>query len=301
MRRGNPKFTRTRRDNRWGNVYGPYDGLGFHIVLEGGCWLIQKSTSPIRLDAGDVVFFPRGAEHGLSDRPSIRIDQLPAAPVVDVDDDSHSEPGQLNRVFLLCGAYRLSHGRTHPLLDALPEVIHLPAENGRDARLRSVIELLAVELQEAGPGSDAALPALLDLLLVHVIRIWLEDQAHVGRGADWHGALTDPRVASALIAIHEETERPWTLQSLATRSGMSRSAFARRFTELVGQTPVSYLNWWRLNMSTIMLKQSEATIRTVAHRVGYGSEFAFANAFKREFGIAPGQYRRRETERFDAG
>jgi len=194
---------------------------------------------------------------------------------------------------MLCGAYRLDQSRAHPLLAELPEVIHIPARIGRHPSLRGAIDLLGRELDAApGPGTDAATSALLDVLLLYIVRAWYDEQpAHATTG--WGAALRDPAVAVALRAIHRLPAQPWTVQSLAAETGLSRAAFALRFTTTVGSPPLTYVTWWRMTMAARLLRDSDLPLRAIAERTGYATEFAFAKAFKREFGTAPGQYRNR--------
>ncbi|WP_344548208.1 AraC family transcriptional regulator [Actinomadura fulvescens] len=195
------------------------------------------------------------------------------------------------RARMLCGAYSLDQARAHPLFAELPEVMHLPARVGRHPSLQGAIELLGRELDRETPlGGDAALPALLDLLLLYIVRAWYDDRPG-DTATGWAAALRDPAVAAALRGIHEQSERLWTVQSPAGHAGLSRAAFARRFTDLVGSPPLAYLTWWRMTMAARLLCDTDLPLRAVAARTGYTSEFAFARAFKREFGAAPGRYR----------
>ena len=210
-------------------------------------------------------------------------------------DDNGPPTGQTDgsaaATVMLCGAYLLDRSRAHPLLDDLPEVIHLPARVGRHPGLRAAVDLLGGELEQPRPGGDAMLPALLDVLLLHVLRAWFDEQsAHAATG--WAAALRDPAVAAGLRAIHSDPGRQWTVAELAAQAGLSRAAFARRFAALVGQPPQAYLTWWRMTLATRLLRDGDAPLATVARKVGYTSEFAFAHAFKREYGLAPGGLRR---------
>jgi AraC-like DNA-binding protein len=135
-------------------------------------------------------------------------------------------------------------------------------------------------------------PALLDMLLLYILRAWLDERPHHGSATGWAAALGDPAVSAALQEIHNDPARPWTVEGLGARAGLSRAAFARRFTALVGRPPLAYLTWWRMTTAARLLRRSDAPLHVVAEQVGYSSEFAFANAFKREYGIAPGRYRR---------
>ncbi|MGW6448593.1 AraC family transcriptional regulator [Lentzea sp. NPDC055074] len=290
MRVGRAKFTRTRFAGPWGHRFGPYPGAGFHVVVRGSCWLIPPSGEPVRLDAGDVVFLPHGALHGLSDRPDRTTADLP--PARD-SDDAPNDPAATTH--LVCGAYRLDRGQAHPFLRTLPDVLHLRARPGRHPALRAAVDLLGADVTESKPGAGAALPALLDLLFVYLLRAWLEEESERTSGTGWCAAFTDPVIAATLRHMHREPAHPWSVAGLAGRAGMSRTAFARRFTALVGQSPMAYLTWWRLSTGARMLRDGDETLAAVARQVGYTSEFAFATAFKREFGVAPGRFRRGAT------
>jgi AraC-like DNA-binding protein len=191
---------------------------------------------------------------------------------------------------LLCGAYLLDRSRTHPLLDDLPAVLHLPARVGRHPGLRAAVDLLGDEVERRRPGADAMVTALLDVLLLQILRAWLDERAEQPSG--WAAALADGPVGSALRAVHGDPAHPWSVQELAGRAGLSRSAFARRFAALVGRPPLAYLTWWRMTLAARELRDGDAPLAAVARRVGYASEFAFAHAFKREIGTAPGAFRR---------
>jgi AraC-like DNA-binding protein len=170
----------------------------------------------------------------------------------------------------------------------LPDVIHLPARLGHRTPLRGAIDLLAAEMERPGPGTDAIVPALLDTLLLLLLRSWYEEHAMT---TGWARALSEPGIAAALRAIHDDPVRHWSVQELGSVAAMSRATFARRFTELVGEPPLGYVTWWRLTTAARLLTTGDAPLATIARQVGYASEYAFANAFKREYGIAPGRYR----------
>lgn len=192
----------------------------------------------------------------------------------------------------LCGAYELGPARAHPLLHDLPELIHLPAHLGRHPELRATVDLLATELERPRLGTDAIVPALLDTLLLHILRTWLDQQATPATTTGWAAALNDPATTAALQAMHGDPARPWTVATLAAQAGLSRAPFARRFTALLGQPPLTYLTWWRMTTAARLLQETDAPLSAIAAKVGYTSEFAFASAFKRQHGTAPGRYRR---------
>ncbi len=257
-------------------------GVGFHIVVDGECWLLAPEAEPVAMGPGDVLFMPRGAAHVIADRPDSPVTEVATA------GEPREIAGPGARTALLCGAYEVCRARSHPLLDQLPDFLHLPADPSRHRTLRAAVDLLTTEITEPRPGSDAAVPALLDTLLLFVLRTWYEDAETSG----WAGALADPAVAAALRAIHDDPARSWSVPALSAVAGVSRATLNRRFTATVGEPPLTYLTRWRLLTAARLLRDTELPIAAVAHRVGYGSEFAFAKAFKREYTVAPGRYRR---------
>lgn len=277
----------------WGQRFPPADGAGFQVILQGSCWLLPHGGgSPIALGVGDVLFLPRGTGHALADHPSTPL----AEPSCEPHDPALSRPlpnGHPSTV-TLCGAYQLDPTRAHPLLSDLPDTLHLPARLGHLPEIRSAVELLGGELENPRLGADTVVPALLDVLLLFILRAWFDQQPEPGPPFGWRAALADPAVSTALHRIHRSPAHRWTVESLATEAGLSRAAFAKRFTTLIGQPPLGYLTWWRLTTAARLLRESDAPLSTVAAQVGYGSEFAFANAFKREYRLAPGRYRREE-------
>lgn len=284
IRTGSPTSGMFLRHAPWGRHYPVVPGAGFHVVLEGSCWLLPSAGDPIALATGDVVFMPRGADHDLVDALGTPVTET-ARP---------GEPRELIgpgvRCVLLCGAYEIGTRRGHPLLADLPEFVHLPARLGSCPSLRSAVDLLSAEVSAPTLGSDAAIPALLDTLLLFLLRAWFAGRSH--RGTGWAAALADPAVATALRAVHENPAHPWTIPELAERAGVSRATLARRFTATIAESPLAYLTRWRLLTATRLLRDSDAPLSVIAGKVGYTSEFAFAKAFKREYGIAPGRYRR---------
>ncbi|GAB2988175.1 AraC family transcriptional regulator [Saccharothrix stipae] len=288
MRTGQPLAARVAWEKPWGQRFAPVPGAsGFQVVLEGTCWLIRDDADPVELHAGDVVFMPDGcgSGHALADSPTTPLtDQAcdPHGPEFAVDHPAPEHPTTVT----LCGAYELAH--VHPLLRDLPDTVLVSGPE-----LRSAVTLLADELQHPRLGSDTLVPALLDTFLLYLLRTWFTggDQA-----AGWAAALNDPVTATALHHIHRDPAHPWTVASLAATTGLSRAPFAKRFTALVGQPPLTYLTWWRMTTAARLLRDTNAPLATIAPQVGYTSEFAFATAFKRAHGTAPGHYRRSPRE-----
>jgi AraC-like DNA-binding protein/uncharacterized cupin superfamily protein len=268
---------------------------GFHVAVEGECWSNGRGREPVRLRTGDVLLLPHGTAHVMSSNPDTPSDEDHPRPADRLDE---ADP---DTVTLLCGAYRLDPARAHPLLRDLPDVVHIPARPDLRPELAAAIGLLTSELDHPGGGTDAILPPLLDMVLLYVLRAWLADGDEVpGPRRGWSEALGDPSVAAALQAIHENPAAPWTVASLAAEAGLSRAPFAKRFTALVGQPPLAYLTWWRMTKAAAALRADDAPLRSVAAQIGYGSEFAFAAAFKRWSGLSPGAFRRSEHDASDA-
>jgi AraC-like DNA-binding protein len=272
----------------------PTAGAGFHVVLHGRCWLIPKLSTgcePVRLVEGDVIFLRSGPEQVLTDEPGSPI--RPANTRRFHEDEligSLDLGGDGELTSLLCGNYHLDRSRPHPLVSQLPELIHLRTGGGRHPQLTSAVELLRTELDGPRIGSSGIVPALIDSLLLYILRAWMDESPT--RTVGWATALKDPAIAPALAAMHADPANSWTVESLAARAGLSRAAFAKKFHTMVGEPPLTYLTRWRMTTAARLLRESDAPLASVAARTGYGSEFAFAKAFKREYGQAPGGYRR---------
>ncbi|ATZ28777.1 Regulatory protein SoxS [Streptomyces lavendulae subsp. lavendulae] len=300
VRIGRPTSDRVRISGRWCARFAPYEGAGFHVVLQGGCWLLPDGGAPVALAAGDAVLLPHGAGHVIADGPADAEAVARAVPFeeavarrrereMDLGSGAGKGPGPgPGPVEMLCGKHRLDRSRTHPLMAELPQVVHLPNRVGAHPELRSAIDLLGREMDERRPGACIAVPSLLDLLLVYMIRSWVVAE---GTPGTWPAVLGDPVASAALRALHSDPAAAWTTERLAAEAGVSRPTLARRFTSLVGRPPMAYLTWWRLNLAATLLRDSDDPLATVARRVGYATPYALSHAFNREFGTTPGRYR----------
>ncbi|MEE1799446.1 AraC family transcriptional regulator [Streptomyces sp. JV176] len=317
VRLGHPASQRVRMGGSWCARLDPYDGAGFHVVLKGSCWLLTDSGAQVSLGVGDAVLLPHGTGRVLADSPvdaatarekAVPADQLllgtaaGSGTAAAIAAGASPGPGSRARpdrdgTEVLCGTYSLDCSRMHPLMAELPEVVHLPSRVGGHLELRAAIDLLAGELDEVRPGSCVALPNLLDLLLVYMIRAWMAEAT----GGAWPGALGDPVTAAALRALHSAPAARWSNDLLAAAAGVSRPTLARRFTTLVGRPPMSYLAWWRVILAATLLRDTPDTLAAIAGRVGYGSPYALSHAFQREFGTTPGRYRAQAADRRSSG
>ncbi|WP_328312162.1 AraC family transcriptional regulator [Streptomyces sp. NBC_00442] len=288
VRVGRPSSTRLRVGGPWCARLDPYEGAGFHVVLEGRCWMLTEGGTALALNTGDAVLLPHGSGHVIADRPA---DGERLARAVDFAQWSReaaaNSPDGTGDTELLCGKYRLDRRHTHPLMADLPDVVHIPGHDGHHHELRAAIDLLGREVGSARPGAAIALPSLLDLLLVYLVRAWMADSTT----SRWPAALHDPAVAAALHALHEDPAAAWNNDVLAAHAGVSRATLARRFTALVGRAPMAYLTWWRLTRAAALLRTTPDALDAIAARVGYSTPYALSHAFSRQYGTTPGRYR----------
>jgi len=292
----------------WGIRVRPGEDAKFHVVLEGRARLIVDGVGePIELSAGDIVALPHGHAHSLLDDPSVPdAAVIEPAPVPEPTTQPLEEllvcrPRGDNSVLrvggggqsstIVSGRFRFEDRKNNPLLSVLPPVITLRGEMGKSVRwLEPTLKFIACEAQSGRPGSQTVIARLADVLFIQIVRGHLASLPVDGSG--WLGALADAQIGAALGHIHQSPEQDWTVQSLAAKVAMSRSAFASRFMRLVGEPPLSYVTRWRMQKAASMLRDGKQTLAEVAAQVGYDSEAAFSKAFKRAVGSAPGAYRR---------
>jgi AraC-like DNA-binding protein len=287
----------------WGFSVAGRDVASFHVVEHGECVLsVDGLADPIALAAGDLVLLPHGASHAVRDSagsPVTRLDELLALHQVDDRRMLHVR-GRGPSTVLLCGGFFFENRSTLPLLGALPPVIHVAASPGTVTWVRLVEELLAREVQAARSGGNAVLDRLADLLFIEAMRSYFDRAPHESRS--WAAALRDRSIGAALTAIHRSPSALWSAESLAAEAGMSRSAFAARFSLLVGESPLRYTTRCRMNAAIRLLASRSLSISEIAAQVGYDSDVAFGRAFKRHVGLAPAAWRRSfERERNGEG
>jgi len=304
----------------WGACLPAMPGcLLLHWVIRGRCWLStgeptqaddmrlpppagDEETSGGRafphgadgrwLQAGDFVLVPHGQGHCLQSDPN-----APTPNLFDLPREWVSERFEIlqsggggEATQMVCAAVRLDHPVASQLLSSLPPVIHIDAADLPPGNaLQPLLQLMADEARLLRTGAEAVITRMADILVIQAVRHWLQHDPSAQTG--WLGALRDKRIGSALALIHRDPARGWTVASLAQASNMSRSAFAQRFTALVGVPVLEYLTGWRMNLSQTWLAQG-LSMAEVAGRAGYQSEAAFARAFKRVRGTAPGRLRR---------
>lgn len=270
--------------------------IPYHVVTEGFCYGALVGEEPVRLEAGDVIVFPHGDPHIMSSAPGLkaRMQEYPKPPHPQLPFHIESGGAGGNRALVVCGFLGCDARPFNPLLSTLPKVLHVSsAKTPRAVWLHHFVECAASESREKRSGGECVLAKLSELLFVEVVRIYLDSlpQEHAG----WLSGLRDPYVGKALGLLHERAAHPWTLEELAHEIGLSRSVFAERFMDLVGQPPMQYLSAWRMQIAAGLLSHSTAKVAAVAHDTGYESESAFSRAFKKATGQSPAEWRRAKT------
>lgn len=266
-------------------------------MMSGGGWAVPDHGDAVYLSPGDVVIIRGSDPYLLADDPATAPQVIvhPGQRCATPDGTELGDEMALGvrmwgtgpdaSVSMILGVYEEVGAVGQRLLDVLPPVLLMP----RDTWDSTLVSILGREVTKDAPGQEALLDRLLDLLLISVLRGWFgrpEAQAPA-----WYRAHGDPVVGQALRLIHENPAQDWTLSSLADRTGISRAALARNFTELVGAPPMTYLREWRLALAADLLREPSATVEAVARQVGYGNGFALSTAFKRVRGISPREHR----------
>ncbi|MBP5054918.1 AraC family transcriptional regulator [Pseudomonas chlororaphis] len=253
-------------------------GACFHVIQDAGCQLRLNGTDETtRLVPGDILFVPHGQAHQLHSAADASPD-LPAR--------------------ITSGVFQFEGGCGQALIQGLPGVLQVSCQGEDSSDLIGSREWLSLtvaamqkEVQNPSIGSRIMLSRIIDLMFIWAVRHWL---AHAPQGiGGWIAALRDPLIGQALALLHAEPGAAWSVERLASLVNQSRSNLAQRFTQLVGQSPMRYLMHWRMQLAGQRLQTSSLRISQIAEQLGYESEAAFSRAFRREFGVAPSEYRSR--------
>jgi AraC-like DNA-binding protein len=270
----------------WGGTLPPMPGcVWFHAVTSGGCELVVDGERHT-LVTGDLALVPHGNGHRIEAGEPAEFPLIPELPHEDQRDNYAvlrygSAHGPLTE--LVCGGLRLEHPSARRVLDALPPSVHVRAARG--SAVSAVLDLLAEEVHRQEVGGEAVISRLCDIVVIHAIRHWLASDASAG--SPWLRALDDPQLGPALAALHADPAAPWTVGRLASVAAMSRSAFAARFRDLLGQPVMQYVTEVRMQLALDLLRRGEHTITQIAGAVGYESEASFGRVFKRQTGSSP--------------
>lgn len=238
----------------------------FGLISYGQVLLNLPDAESIQLFHGDFFLLAPGREYVLSTAP------------------------ESAQSAIIAGRFSFDQTYSTPLTDFLPPIILIRGGQPSMLSLQKTLELLASEVDASTPGAEIAVRRLADLLLIQALRAHITDTESERTG--WLHALADSHIGPVLNSMHKKIEHPWTVASLASEAGMSRSAFAQRFKKLMSEAPLEYLTRWRMYRGSDLLRESDRKLADVAQAVGYDSDGAFHKAFKRVLGIAPGEYRR---------
>jgi AraC-like DNA-binding protein len=268
----------------------------FHFLTEGKCKVrLLEGKEALDVTAGDLVLFPQDDRHLMGSdlhAPPLNTEANPRPDGANVDDFlvlRHGGGGTITR--FVCGYLACSRSVLRPLLQALPRVLRIPIGDGPSAELlRELLRLGVRESASSRPGAHSLLARLAELMFVEALRRYVESLPPGGTG--WLAGVRDTQVGRALALLHAEPDRAWTVEELARTVALSRSAFAERFAELVGEPPMRYLMRWRLALAARTLRSGRQAIARVAEHSGYESEAAFSRAFKREFDVSPAAWRK---------
>lgn len=274
------------------------DSVSFHVVTTGSWWLRLPGAEPIELRAGDLALVPHGLGHDLLSAPHARsgprVDLLPQQYLSEHYSRLH-HGGHGRQTQLICGVVSFNSPAARELTRTLPAVLFVDGDTlSAASSVRDILRLMASELSRPQLGGEAVATRLADILVVQAIRGWLATSPDAITG--WLRALQDERIGRTLEAIHNNPGYEWSLDRLARLATMSRSSFSARFTELVGEAPVSYLTRWRMNVARARLAEEDITVGAVAADLGYRSEAAFNRAFARIIGCTPGSLRKLQQQ-----
>jgi AraC-like DNA-binding protein len=266
-------------------------------VLEGFGWIVPEDGAPERLRVGETAVVRGPGTFTFVDEPGTSAVPLACGEHCTAPEEGGTRhrrgwhdpgdgaPGEATT--LVVGAYPLRGEISRRLLDALPAVLKVGTGGEGDP----VLDHLAAEVALDRPGQQVVLDRLLDWLLVCSIREWFDRPG--GAAPAWYAAQRDPVVGDALRLLHAEPAAPWTVARLADRAGVSRATLAKRFTDLVGEPPLTYLSAWRMTLAAdLLIERDAATVAEIARTVGYADAFGFSAAFKRIRGVSPSAFRR---------
>ena len=268
-------------------------------MVKGHGWIVPDEGDPVRLRAGDVAVTRAPDHYSVADDPATPTTVVihPGQRCCSPDGESVEDEMMIGvrtwgndpdgSTLMLVGAYESKGDISDRLLRALPPVLSL----AHDQWNSPLVSLLCDEMARDQPGQAAVLDRLIDLLLIGVLRAWFTRPE--AQTPQWYRSQADPIVGKALRIMHEDPARAWTVAKLAAETSVSRAAFARRFQDVVGESPMKFLTAWRLALAADLLCEPDATVGTVADKVGYSSPFALSAAFKRMRGLSPQEHRAR--------
>jgi AraC-like DNA-binding protein len=286
-------YARIEASAPWGVTFVRGAAARFGYVVRGQAWLTLEGHEPVRVAAGDCWTIVDGAQYSLQDDVRTPTEFCYKA-LREHSNHVVRLGGAGDPITVITGWFLFDRQGAKPLIDLMPEIILTRMDAERSELMQSTLQLLAVETARASLGTGIVVSRLADILFIQAIRAHAASCAAEAGG--WIGALVDPRLSRVFKAVHGRVEHPWTVEELAREAGMSRSAFAARFRNSVGLSPLDYVTRWRMFRAGALLRQGTRSIAEIAIKVGYENESAFAKAFKRVTGITPGLYRKQGGE-----
>jgi AraC-like DNA-binding protein len=270
---------------RWGVRYSDFGHPGFCVVLEGGCLLAVDGHATITLAAGDFVLLPSTPGFTMSGFEAVKPVQVdPKVTPAPQGEVRHGRRRGRPDVRLLGGYFVFDSPDAALLVSLLPTLVHVRGIE----RLPVLVRLVDEEASARRAGRELVLTRLVEVLIIEALRAAPAENAPPGllRG------LADPRLGQAIRQVHANPARSWTVEQLAQKAALSRSAFFERFSRAVGVAPMEYLLAWRMALAKDLLRRDEVGLDEVAEQVGYASASTFSTAFSRHVGQAPGRYAR---------
>lgn len=271
----------------WGMSLGESPCPRFHIALSGECYVGSEQNDAVKVQAQDIVMLPNGNSHWISDQPGRDLIQSEiAGNACELNTPLFQEGDITNR--LICGVIQFDRGMSHPIFDALPSVMHFPALD-LPGPIWSVIDLIDSEMNNEKSRNGGIVDRLTEVLFIQLMR------HYASSGDDATGflaALSDKRVYKALSLIHKKPEVDWTLNLLGERSGMSKATLVRRFQEVVGVAPMSYISNWRIVKAYNLVKYTVTPLEQIADSLGFASARTLTRAFERHYECTPSMLRK---------
>jgi AraC-like DNA-binding protein len=269
------------------------DSLMLHVVTSGKCFLEVPGTPTHELKQGDLALVPHGRGHAVTSSTG-----LPVSKLFEIERQQLSERyemlrlgGDGERASMICGLFKFDDPAAQQLVALLPQSIVVDGWSSPQSEwIQSTLRMISAEAKAMNAGGETVITRLADILVIHAIRFWIANDPSAQTG--WLRALHDRQIGHAISGIHRNPGGPWTLDALAREASMSRSAFAARFTELVGEPAMRYVTRWRMYAAQARLQSTDVTVGEVALSLGYQSEAAFNRAFKRHIGVSPGTLKR---------
>ncbi len=272
-----------------GKKSAPTDLAHFTMLSRGNCWLsVEGIADPIPLTGGDCFLLAHDTSIVMRDGPQTRPRSTFREIATKAEGNVVHYGGGGAPTTIVCGSFRFDRASVKPITQLLPSFILIKADQARTLALDNTMQALASEMADQAPGSGVVATRLAEVLFIQILRAHIASTPERNRG--WLRAVFDPQLGTALTAIHDRVNAAWTVESLAEAAGMSRSAFAARFKELLGQTPLEYVTGWRMQKAMQLLEHRDKKLIDVARSVGYESDAAFSKAFKRVVGANPGDY-----------